>query len=134
MTNEQKSSYVFAQTALMLVELEAMKAENQARTSMEAAPAYPATAFWALHDKYNKTLTPVPAPAPVERVSRVERVELQIAHYCCECGRHLPAGSRAPRTVVSVQCDLLASSVGIAWCDECVKTLASHSQIKDNGR
>jgi hypothetical protein len=52
MTNEQKSSHVFAQAALMLVELEAMKAENQARAHANAAPAYPEAAFHTLHEKY----------------------------------------------------------------------------------
>jgi len=52
-------------------------------------------------------------------------------HHCCECGRSLPTGSKAPRTVVSVQCGSFVSSLGIAWCDRCVTTLASHSRIEE---
>ena len=52
MTDEQKAAYVNAQTALMLVELEAMKSENQARAFTNAAPAYPEIAFHTLQEKY----------------------------------------------------------------------------------
>jgi hypothetical protein len=53
MTDEQKAAFVNSQTACMLVELEAMKAENAARAAGGDAPAYGVSAFHGLIDRYN---------------------------------------------------------------------------------
>ncbi len=52
MTDEQKAAYVNAQTALLLVELEGMKALNAYRESRGFAQAYDEKAFEAVGAKF----------------------------------------------------------------------------------
>lgn len=52
MTPEQAAAFVSAQTAQMLVELEAMKAENEARRRQDKSDAYGEDEFLALRDRY----------------------------------------------------------------------------------
>lgn len=52
MTPEQAAAFVNAQTACMLVELEAMKAANKRREDQGFSPAYGEEEFLALIDKY----------------------------------------------------------------------------------
>jgi hypothetical protein len=56
MTNEQKAVYIGAQTALMLVELEEMKAANCLRDRQGYAQAYDDIAFAQLFERYEKIL------------------------------------------------------------------------------
>lgn len=52
MTAEQSAAYIGAQTASMLVELEAMKVANADRAQNGYAPAYGEKDFLALIDRY----------------------------------------------------------------------------------
>lgn len=52
MTPDQAAAFVAAQTAQMLVELEAMKAENRARARNDFSDAYGDEEFLALRDRY----------------------------------------------------------------------------------
>lgn len=52
MTPEQSAAFVSAQAAQMLVELEAMKAANEARRRQDKSDAYGEDEFLALRDRY----------------------------------------------------------------------------------
>ena len=52
MTDEQKAAFIQSQTACMLAELEAMKAENKERRMRGLSDAYNAQAFSDLADHF----------------------------------------------------------------------------------
>lgn len=52
MTPEQQAAFIQSQTACMLAELEAMKAENEAAMAMGFALVHEGPAFRALPDKH----------------------------------------------------------------------------------
>jgi hypothetical protein len=52
MTPDQAAAFVAAQTAQMLVELEAMKAANRSRERVGSSDAYGEDEFTALMDRY----------------------------------------------------------------------------------
>jgi len=52
MTDIQKAAFIMAQTASMLAELEAMKAENRQREMQGFSDAYGEAQFLALPDRY----------------------------------------------------------------------------------
>lgn len=56
MTPEQKASFINAQTALMLCEMESMKAANALRARRDEAVAYDEEAFYAVISKYEPVL------------------------------------------------------------------------------
>lgn len=52
MTPEQKAAFIFAQTSLMNLEAEAMKAENANRERNNLSQAYTENSFSELYNKY----------------------------------------------------------------------------------
>lgn len=45
--------------------------------------------------------------------------ELQIKHFCLECGRTLLPGEYVMRAVLPLKVNQMLTSVGIAWCRAC---------------
>lgn len=55
--------------------------------------------------------------------------ELQIPHFCCQCGIELVVGAIVRCSVVSVSKGSILSSHRIAWCDTCWKDVAGDDEV-----
>ena len=49
---DEKVAYIMSQVACALIDMEAMKAENQNRRNRGESIAYPSEAFFEIQDKY----------------------------------------------------------------------------------